>query len=126
MPLFPLNTVLFPGGVLTLRLFEPRYLTMVGQCMREDKGFVVVLLRDGSEAGDEAEKAQFYAVGTEAKIIDFDQLDDGMLSISCRGGRLMRTQSHRVQPDQLAPQPTGDREAADDLDQCEDKEQTDT
>ena len=98
IPLFPLNTVLFPGGRLPLRIFEPRYLSMIGECMRAGKGFGVMLIRDGGEAGAAAD---FYAVGTVAQIIDFDQLDDGMLGITCQGGQLVRTQSHQVRPDQL-------------------------
>ena len=55
IPLFPLRTVLFPGGVLPLRIFEPRYVDMVGRCMREQSGFGVVLIRSGAEARLEAE-----------------------------------------------------------------------
>ena len=50
LPLFPLRSVLFPGGVLPLRIFEPRYVDMIGRCMREQKGFGIVLIRDGQEA----------------------------------------------------------------------------
>ena len=98
VPLFPLNTVLFPGGTLPLRIFEPRYLTMVGDCMKRGAGFGVVLIREGSEAGEDV---TFYATGTGATIADFDQLDDGMLGLTCRGGQMMRVQSHRRQPDRL-------------------------
>ena len=52
LPLFPLNAVLFPGGPLPLRIFEPRYLDMVSRCMREQSGFAVVLLGEGEEVGD--------------------------------------------------------------------------
>jgi Lon protease-like protein len=47
IPLFPLNTVLFPGGPLPLRIFEPRYLDMISRCLKHDHGFGVVLIRDG-------------------------------------------------------------------------------
>ena len=55
IPLFPLHTVLFPGGPLQLRIFEPRYVDMVGRCMREDTGFGVALIVEGSEAGGAAQ-----------------------------------------------------------------------
>ena len=55
IPVFPLNTVLFPEGEMQLRLFEPRYLDMVRKCMREDTGFGICLIQDGKEAGQPAE-----------------------------------------------------------------------
>ncbi|KPJ80722.1 MAG: hypothetical protein AMJ58_07705 [Gammaproteobacteria bacterium SG8_30] len=82
MALFPLNTVLFPGGPLPLRIFETRYLDMVRACMREGRGFGVVLLERGPEAGG---TAQFVEVGTEASIVDFTRLEDGLLGITCIG-----------------------------------------
>ncbi|MBX2878969.1 MAG: LON peptidase substrate-binding domain-containing protein, partial [Granulosicoccus sp.] len=61
VPLFPLSTVLFPGGVLPLRIFEPRYLAMIGECMKNQTGFGVVLIEDGNEAG---QPATFHHTGT--------------------------------------------------------------
>lgn len=87
LPLFPLNTVLFPGGPLPLRIFEPRYLDMVSRCMREQSGFVVVLITEGEET---AATASFAATGTEARIVDFDQLESGLLGISCIGRERVR------------------------------------
>ena len=52
LPLFPLNTVLFPGGPLRLRIFEPRYLDMVRRCLKESRTFGVVLILEGEEAGE--------------------------------------------------------------------------
>jgi Lon protease-like protein len=98
IPLFPLNTVLFPGGPLSLRIFEPRYLDMIGDCMKRGSGFGVVLIQEGSEAG---EAPEFHEIGTLAEIIDFDRLEDGLLGIACRGGPCFRVLSHRVEPDQL-------------------------
>jgi len=87
LPLFPLGTVLFPAGPLALRIFEPRYVDMVGRCMREGTGFGVVLLVEGLEAGGGALVTA--AVGTEARIVDFDRLEDGFLGLTCVGaGRL--------------------------------------
>ena len=87
LPLFPLNTVLFPGGPLPLRIFEPRYLDMVSRCMREQTGFAVVLLGEGEEA---ASATSFAATGTEARIVDFDRLEGNVLGISCIGRERVR------------------------------------
>jgi Lon protease-like protein len=87
IPLFPLNTVLFPGGPLRLRIFEPRYLDMVSRCMREDTGFGVALIVEGREAGGAAQTVQ---IGTLARIVDFEQLEGGLLGITARGERRFR------------------------------------
>jgi Lon protease-like protein len=83
LPLFPLGTVLFPAGPLALRIFEPRYVDMVGRCMREGGGFAVVLLVEGAEAGGAVLTTA--AIGTEARIVDFDRLEDGLLGLTCVG-----------------------------------------
>ena len=88
LPLFPLGTVLFPGGPLTLRIFEPRYIDMVGRCMRTSTGFGVVLLVEGREAGGGAMTTA--ATGTEAAIVDFNRLDDGLLGLTCVGRERLR------------------------------------
>ncbi len=98
IPLFPLNTVLFPEGRLALRIFEVRYLDMVRTCMREASGFGVVLIREGVEAGG---PAQTFDVGTLARIVDFDQLGDGLLGITALGERRFRLLTQGVQPDGL-------------------------
>jgi uncharacterized protein len=98
LPLFPLNTVLFPGGPLPLRIFEPRYVDMVRACMRESLPFGVVLIRAGQEAGAVSSAAD---VGTAASIIDFDQMPDGLLGITCRGEQRFRVEQRRVQADGL-------------------------
>lgn len=82
-PLFPLSTVLFPGGALALRIFEPRYLAMVRDCTRDGRAFGVSLLLKGREAG---ETASALAIGTLARIVDFYTLPDGLLGIRCEGG----------------------------------------
>jgi uncharacterized protein len=98
MPLFPLNTVLFPGGVLPLRIFEPRYVDMVRTCMREGGEFGIALIRDGVEAGG---PASTHDVGTLAQIVDFDQTKDGLLGITTRGTQRFRIHSTRRQADGL-------------------------
>ena len=97
IPLFPLNIVLFPDGPLPLRIFETRYVDMVRRCMREDGCFGVVLISAGLEAGP----AQTYDVGTTAKIIDFHQLSDGLLGLSCVGRRRFRILKKSVAKDGL-------------------------
>jgi uncharacterized protein len=97
IPLFPLNIVLFPGGLLPLRIFETRYLDMVRSCMRTSTGFGVVLVRSGAEVGP----AETYDVGTMAKIVDFHQLQDGLLGLSCVGEERFRVHSRRCQADGL-------------------------
>jgi Lon protease-like protein len=87
LPLFPLGTVLFPGGPLALRIFEPRYLELVRRCSREQEPFGVVLILAGLEAGPVAALA---ATGTTARLTDFDSLPDGLLGIACRGERRFR------------------------------------
>jgi Lon protease-like protein len=118
LPLFPLRTVLFPNGVLPLRIFEPRYVDMVGRCMREQSGFGVVLIREGAEARLDAETSQpdVFDIGTEARIVDFNQADNGLLGIVCHGGGKFRIRSMHEQADHLlvgeveflAEEPAGD------------------
>jgi len=99
IPLFPLNIVLFPEGALPLRIFETRYLDMVRRCMREGQGFGVVLIREGREVG--GGDTEIHAVGTMAEIIDFHQLQDGLLGLSCVGRQKFRIVSQGRQSDGL-------------------------
>lgn len=98
LPLFPLNTVLFPGGVLPLRIFEARYLDMVGECMRRQTGFGVCAIRSGSEVG---QRAEFHSIGTLAMVEDFDRGEDGLLYILARGERRFRCEETWVERNRL-------------------------
>ena len=98
LPLFPLHTVLFPGGPLALRIFEPRYLDMVRRCFREQREFGVVLILQGEEVGVADTIA---SIGTTAKLVDFDPLPDGLLGITCVGGRRFRLHGRSQQGDGL-------------------------
>lgn len=80
-PLFPLSTVVFPGGILPLRIFEPRYLDMVSHCMRHATGFVICAAHAGEDGGFAAPRP----MGTRVAIVDFDRLDDGALGITVAG-----------------------------------------
>ena len=97
VPLFPLNTVLFPGGPLPLRIFEARYIDMVRNCMRDDKPFGVALIADGQEAGP----ASTHSVGTLARITDFYQGSDGLLGITATGTERFRILDVHQQDDGL-------------------------
>lgn len=98
LPLFPLHAVLFPGGPLALRIFEPRYLDMVRRCFREQAEFGVVLIIEGAEAGVAGTIA---SVGTTARMVDFDPLPDGLLGVTCVGGRRFRMHGRSQQSDGL-------------------------
>jgi len=97
LPLFPLNAVLFPGGPLPLRVFEPRYLDMVSRCLREDSGFGVLLIRDGAEAGP----ADTFEIGTVAEIVDWYQGSDGLLGVTAEGRHRFELEAADRQPDGL-------------------------
>ena len=97
VPLFPLRTVLYPGGPLPLRIFEPRYLDMISGCIKSDSPFGVLLIRDGSETGP----ATTYDVGTLARIIDWYQGSDGLLGITAIGEQRFRLISANRRPNGL-------------------------
>lgn len=97
LPLFPLNTVLFPAGPLPLRIFEQRYLGMVSRSLKEDSGFGVCLISEGDETG----KAKFHIVGTLARICDWGKGEDGLLNVLCVGERRFRITRSRAQDDGL-------------------------
>ena len=97
VPLFPLSTVLYPGGPLPLRIFEPRYLDMISRCLKSDVPFGVLLIKSGSETGP----AKTYDVGTLARIIDWYQGSDGLLGITAIGEQRFRLKSVERQPDGL-------------------------
>lgn len=83
---FPLNTVLFPGGPLPLRIFETRYVDMVKRCMRNGEAFAVAALTEGSEV----DSWSYQEIGTLATIRDFETLPDGLLGITAEGSERVR------------------------------------
>ena len=97
VPLFPLSTVLYPGGPLPLRIFEPRYLDMISDCLKNDKPFGVLLIRSGSDTGP----ATTYEVGTLARITDWYQGSDGLLGITAVGEQRFRLISVKRRSDGL-------------------------
>jgi len=98
LPLFPLHTVLLPGAPLQLQVFEPRYLDMVGRCMRAGTGFGVVRILQGAEAGKVSDMAH---TGTSARITDFHPLANGLLGLSCLGERVFDVLDRRSESDGL-------------------------
>lgn len=98
LPLFPLNTVLFPGEQLSLRIFEARYLDLVRDCGRSGEGFGVCLILEGDEVGAPALPA---AIGCEARITDFSTGPDGLLLLSVQGDRRFHVERSRVRDNGL-------------------------
>ena len=93
IPLFPLNTVLFPGSVLPLKIFEQRYLDMAAQCMKAGTPFGISLIANGNEVGTAAEP---HPVGTLASIGSWEMEQLGILMITALGGRRFRILETRV------------------------------
>ncbi|MEO7062667.1 MAG: LON peptidase substrate-binding domain-containing protein [Dokdonella sp.] len=91
--MFPLSAVLYPGGSLSLRIFEPRYIDLIRECSRDSSGFGVCLILEGREVGAAVLPA---AIGTLARITDFYTLPDGLLGISAEGGERFQVVQTRV------------------------------
>jgi len=89
--LFPLSTVIFPGGIMSLRIFEPRYLELVAMCMKGSTGFGVCAAQPASQGNFSAPQS----IGTLVEITDFDRLDDGQLGITVEGKRRFEVHSTR-------------------------------
>lgn len=100
LPLFPLQSVLFPGGLLGLKVFEARYLDLVGECLRERRPFGVVALKKGSEVCSVGEVA-LEAIGCLAELIEVDSPQSGILQVRCRGTQRFETQSTSQQANHL-------------------------
>ena len=98
IPLFPLNAVLFPGGPMPLRIFEPRYMDMVSHCLKTDSAFGVCLIQHGQEGGRAAVP---HRVGTLARIIDWDKLPEGLLGIVVLGNDRFSIESTQIGRNQL-------------------------
>jgi Lon protease-like protein len=105
LPLFPLHTVLYPGGLLPLKVFEQRYIEMTKACLSDEKPFGVCLITEGAEVADRAQGAagapQFAPIGTLAAITAWDMPQLGILHVRTIGGARFQVRSHKVQPDGL-------------------------
>lgn len=98
IPIFPLNTVLFPGGVQPLKIFEQRYLDMAAACMKDASPFGICLIDKGNEVG---EAATPHVLGTLASIADWEMEQLGILLVTTRGGRRFRIIDSHVDDDKL-------------------------
>ena len=96
--LFPLNTIVFPGGILPLQIFEQRYLTLIKDCMKQETGFVIVLIIEGKEVGS---APQIYCTGCYVEIIDWQSLPNGLLGISIQAKHRVRLSNSTVRNDGL-------------------------
>ena len=96
--LFPLNTVLFPGCKLSLQIFEQRYLRLIKTCMRDNHGFVVILISAGKEVGDTPET---YSIGTYVDIVDWEMLENGLFGITIEARYRVRVTQPCAQDDGL-------------------------
>ncbi len=98
VPIFPLNTVVFPGGRLPLMIFEQRYLEMTKRCIRASTPFGVCLIREGREVG---EPAQPYEIGCLASIVSWDMPQLGIFILMTQGTQRLRIIEQWTQPDRL-------------------------
>ncbi|MEY2909224.1 MAG: hypothetical protein RLZZ602_1747 [Pseudomonadota bacterium] len=102
IPLFPLSTTLMPHGLLSLQIFEQRYLDLIASCMRTGTGFGVIWLRKGREVASQGlDTPDIGDYGTYARIVDFDQLPNGLLGITVKGGERFDVIDAWREPSQL-------------------------
>lgn len=103
IPLFPLPLVLFPGGRLPLQVFETRYLDMVRDCLKQGAGFGIVMITEGSQSLENLDEQlpEVSHCGTLCRIVDFDQLENGMLSIVVEGTKKFVIRDQYEQSDRL-------------------------
>ena len=92
IPLFPLNSILFPKGRISLQIFESRYVDMVRQCMKDQSGFGVVLIDKGSEVARPGQKLNIHRVGTFSRVVDWNQLPNGLLGITAEGEKTFQVE----------------------------------
>ena len=102
VPLFPLRTVLFPGGLLPLKVFEQRYIDMAKACLKDERPFGVCLITRGEEVAAAGQgPPDFATIGTLAQITTWDMPQLGILHIVTAGGARIQVQKHVVEPSGL-------------------------
>ena len=101
IPLFPLDTVLFPDGALPLQIFEVRYLDMIGKCIAGDSPFGVVMLTEGQEVRKPQVQERFAAGGTLATVQETTASSPGLLQVACRGAARFRIHVSERRPNGL-------------------------
>ncbi|MDT8399387.1 MAG: LON peptidase substrate-binding domain-containing protein [Pseudomonadales bacterium] len=85
IPLFPLDSLLFPKGRISLQIFESRYVDMIRRCLKQESGFGIVLIEQGSEVAQLGQKLAIHRVGTYAEVVDWNPLANGLLGITAEG-----------------------------------------
>lgn len=98
LPLFPLSAHILPGGVMALRIFEPRYIRMVKQACANQTGFIICMY---NAKGDKSTNQHIFPVGTYVTVEDFDLLEDGLLGITVKGHRCVYIDSVETEYDEL-------------------------
>jgi Lon protease-like protein len=101
LALFPLQTVLFPGGLLSLKVFEARYLDLIATCLREQRPFGVVALRSGGETRKDSRPVSFETTGVMAEVLEADSTQPGILQVRCRGTQRFEVRTQRQEADGL-------------------------
>ncbi len=102
LPLFPLGAMLFPGGRISLQIFEPRYMDMVKRCLKDNSGFGVVAIKSGSEVLSPGTIAPtMYSIGVLANIVDWHGLEYGRIGITAEGSTRFTILASAPQDDQL-------------------------
>lgn len=101
LPLFPLQAVLFPAGLLSLKVFEARYLDLTAACLRDKRPFGVVALTSGHEVRRPDEAVAFESTGVLADLLEVDSTQAGILQLRCRGTQRFRVDAARQQADGL-------------------------
>ena len=96
--IFPLHTILFPGGILPLQIFEQRYLSLIKDCMKQETGFVTVLISEGKEVGA---APQIYSTGCYVEIIDWESLPNGLLGVTIQAKYRVKLSACSVRDDGL-------------------------
>ena len=114
LSLFPLSAVLMPYGRMPLQIFEQRYIDLVRDCMKSDSEFGVVWIRQGGEIAQPGGLSpQLGDYGTCARIVDWDQLPNGLLGLTVQGGQRFDLASTSVRPNGLVVGEVGLRPAPD-------------
>lgn len=85
LPLFPLNSIIFPKGRISLQIFESRYVDLIRQCLRDQTGFGIVLIEEGNEVAHKGQKLDIHRVGTYCEVVDWNELPNGLLGVTVEG-----------------------------------------
>lgn len=96
IPIFPLKSIILPGGQFPLRIFERRYLDMTRECLKNDKGFVIALTKRDSDY-----ISSVYDYASYVEIVDWSQLDGGLLGITVEGKNIVKLNNYALDESNL-------------------------